>query len=479
MSRRRTSLPESGRIPPAIRAVNAALGLVDGTIAGTLTVDRLLDDARNRTGLEDFGPGDIETPLSVLLDSVHREAKLHPLGYLVIRSRLLGVLENRLRTAYWLHRHPEISESDVNTPIVITGLQRTGTTLLQRLLAADLEVRSLSSWEGLNPAPRAPRDATAGGGGLLGGRGDRTAGGRAPVPDGYSWIASNGDSRVRAAHRAQRALKLLAPEFFIIHPVEYDGPEEEVLLLDSSFISTVPEALMNVPSFSRWLEGQNQSPAYERLVMLLKLLQWQQERPYWVLKSPHHLEWPEYLTSFLPHPRIIMLHRDPVIAASSFYSMVWHSNRLLSAETSAQTLARHWFAKQQRMIRKMMAFRDGRSRPADSGGAVNGAGAGDKAGGGSDAGRSPSASSHEILDVSYYDLVADPIRQVERIYTRFGFAFTEEKRARMEEVLRHHRRDKYGVHRYHPESFGISREELDGAFAEYRDRFDIPREAHE
>ena len=472
MSRRRTSLPESGRIPPAIRAVNAALGLVDGTIAGTLTVDRLLADARSRTGLEDFGASDIETPLSILLDSVHREAKLHPLGYLVIRSRLLGVLENRLRTAYWLHRHPEILESDVNTPIVITGLQRTGTTLLQRLLAADPEIRSLSSWEGLNPAPRAPREA-----------GDRDT---SPGRTDYSWIATNGDSRVRAAHRAQRALRFLAPEFFIIHPVEYDGPEEEVLLLDSSFISTVPEALMYVPSFSRWLERQDQRPAYERLTTLLKLLQWQQERPYWVLKSPHHMEWPEYLTSFLPRPRIIMLHRDPMVATSSFYSMVWHSNRLLSAETSAQALARHWFAKQQRMIRKMMDFRDGRlpadtgaGREAGAGGATNDTDAGNKAGGGSDAGRSPSASTHEILDVSYYDLVADPIRQVDRIYGCFGLAFTREKRARMEEVLRRHRRDKYGVHRYHPESFGISREELDGAFAEYRDRFDIPREDHE
>ncbi len=468
MSRRRTSFPESGRIPPAIRAVNAALGVVDGTIAGTLSVDRLLADARSRTGLDDFGPGDIETPLSILLDSVHREAKLHPLGYLVIRSRLLGVLENRLRTAYWLHRHPEILESDVNTPIVITGLQRTGTTLLQRLLAADPEIRSLSSWEGLNPAPRTPREASGDDGDPVGGATAR------PGQDDYSWIATADDARVRAAHRAQRALKLLAPEFFIIHPVEYNGPEEEVLLLDSSFISTVPEALMHVPSFSRWLEQQDQSPAYERLGMLLKLLQWQQERPYWVLKSPHHMEWPEYLTSFLPHPRIIMLHRDPVVATSSFYSMVWHSNRLLSAETSAQALARHWFAKQQRMIRKMMDFRDGAAgRPAGGGRAGNA----DRRGMAAE--RSPSASTHEILDVSYYDLVADPIRQVQRIYARFGLAFTEEKRTRMEEVLRHHRRDKYGVHRYHPESFGISREELDAAFAEYRDRFDIPREDHE
>jgi len=424
-------------MPAAVRAVNAVLELVDGTVAATLTPDRLLDSARRHTGLSDFGEGDVRTPLERLLDSVHGEARLHPLGYLIIRQRILGVLENRLRSEFWWGQHPEILQQELDPPIVITGLQRTGTTLLQRLLAADPDARSLASWEGLNPAPRLRRSLR---------RGPRRTK-RLGIPEGQRSV--DGDPRIHTALRAQRALRILAPEFFIIHPVEYDGPEEEVLLLDSSLISTVPEALMHVPSFSQWVEQQDQSPAYRRLAMLLKLLQWQERRSHWVLKSPHHLEWPEFLTAHLPGTRMVMLHRDPVVATSSFYSMVWHSNRLLSHDTSAELLARHWFRKTQRMIGKILAFRDG---------ALDSVGAND------------------VIDISYYDLTRDPMHQVERIYEHFGMSLTGEARARMQEVLRRHRRDKYGIHRYHPESFGISRAESEAAFAEYRERFEIPRE---
>ncbi len=427
MIRRTTRFPESRHTPSAVRAANTMLRVERKRLAKSLSVEALLDDARRITGLNDFGPDDFREPLSMLIESIHREADLHPLGYLITRSRLLGVLKNRLRAQYWFNRCPEILQQEVDPPFVITGLQRTGTTLLQRLLASDPEVRSVSSWEGLNPAPPIPRSGTI----------------------GTTVFEPNGkDHRLRAAQRAEKALKFLAPEFFVIHPVEHDGPEEEVLLLDNSFVSTVPEALMYVPSFSSWLEEQDQSPAYRRLVDLLKLLQWQERRQYWVLKSPHHLEWPDYLVSHLPNAKIIMTHRDPVVATNSFFSMVWHSNRLLSESTTAEQLARHWLQKTRRMVNRFIAHR----------------------------GPNGSIGTNPVVDVSYYDLVADPIATVREIYEEFGLELTAEKEARMSKVLKNHKRDKYGIHKYHLESFGISREESGEAFADYRDRYDVPRE---
>ena len=437
MRGRSTSLPESGRSPAGIKAANALLSLRAGRIAESLTAPRLLDDARRRTGLDDFGEGDISTPLEMLIDSIHTEANLHPLGYLITRARILGVLANRLISQYWFSRHPQILEQEVDPPIVITGLQRTGTTLLQRMFAADPAIRSVASWEALNPAPPLPR------------RRDRRS--TTENHDGRRSMATLGDDpRVRFARRSQRALRLLAPEFFIIHPVEHDGAEEEILLLDSSLISTVPEALMYVPSFSRWVEQQDQSPAYRRLVMMMKLLQWQERRSNWILKSPHHLEWPDYLSSHLPHARVVMMHRDPVVATSSFFSMVWHGNRLLSDSTSPEPLARHWFRKTRRMIDRFLAFRDGS--------------------------RSDGHDSLPVVDVSYYELVSDPIGTTRRIYDRFDLPFATDSETRLRGFLRHHRRDQYGVHRYHLESFGISRRESEEAFGAYRERFRIPEE---
>ena len=68
--------------------------------------------------------------------------------------------------------------------------------------------------------------------------------------------------------------------FFSIHPVEYEAPEEDILLLDVSFMSTTPEATMQVPSYASWLEETDQSPAYEYMVKLLKILQWHQPARY-------------------------------------------------------------------------------------------------------------------------------------------------------------------------------------------------------
>ena len=82
----------------------------------------------------------------------------------------------------------------------------------------------------------------------------------------------------------------MAPGFFAIHPVEHQAQEEDILLLDVSFMSTTPEATMQVPAYAAWLEQTDQSLAYAYGAKLLKLLQWQRSAKYWVLKSPHHLD---------------------------------------------------------------------------------------------------------------------------------------------------------------------------------------------
>src|SRR5690606_20867938 len=163
---------------------------------------RLLRDARERTGLSDFGPDDFREGLEVLCDSIENEAKLHPIGRLILHGRIRGALETRLRAEALLKRHPEIHQIPITAPIVIAGLQRTGTTMLHRLLASDPRVRSLASWEALSPVPEkldAPRDR---------------------------------DPRIRSAVIAEKGLRVMSPEFFAIHPVEAHAPEEEVILLD-------------------------------------------------------------------------------------------------------------------------------------------------------------------------------------------------------------------------------------------------------
>ena len=213
-------------------------------IASGLKLDRdaLIAKARSKTGLADFGDDWFIEPLDALLRSIHEEAQLTALGRSIMQKRLVDALCTRLRAEDLFRRHPEILEIDLGQVLVIAGLQRTGTTLLHRLMASHPDIRAPLSWEALNPVP---------------------------LPNDQS-----NASRIRAAKLAERGLKFLAPTFFAIHPVEHDMPEEDVLFLDLSFMSQSAEATMWVPSYSAWLEQQDMTPAYDYLKKMLQLLHW-------------------------------------------------------------------------------------------------------------------------------------------------------------------------------------------------------------
>ncbi len=242
---------------PIALANRAFLALARVGLSGRrFTVEGLIAAARKQTGLLRFDDEAFREPLGRLLEAIEGEAELTPLGRLITHRRIVGVLANRLRAQALYERHPEILDEQIVAPLFIVGLQRTGTTMLHRLIAADPGMRALASWEALNPAPLPRRP----------------------------WHRH--DPRIAAGRLAERGLRYLAPDFFAIHPVEATQPEEEVMLLDYSFLSTVAEATLHVPSFSSWLQEQDQTPAYECLKKLLKLLQWQNRKQRWILRDP-------------------------------------------------------------------------------------------------------------------------------------------------------------------------------------------------
>jgi hypothetical protein len=386
---------------------------------GRLDPDRLIATARRQSGLDDFGDDAFREPLGRLVDSIEREARLTATGRLITRTRLLGVLLNRLRAQALFAAHPAIRRAPVAAPVFIVGLQRTGTTMLQRLLAADPGMRALASWEALNPAPLVRRP----------------------------WHRR--DPRIDRAVLAEKGLRYLAPDFFAIHPVEAEAPEEEVILLDYTFLSTVAEATLHVPSFAAWLETQDQTPAYRYLKAMLQLLQWQAPGERWILKTPHHLEWLETLLAVFPDARIIQTHRDPVTTLASFCSMIAHGRGVFSDQLDPHEIGAHWWRKTRRLIDRAMAARDGVTS---------------QGGGGA------------FLDVSYYDLMADPMTQVQRIYDFIGRPLDQAVRARMEASRRANRQHKHGEHRYRLEDFGLARDRVEAGFAAYRERHAIVHE---
>ena len=407
--------------PTAIAIANRVGRLLAGVGIGgkPITVDGVMSDARRKTGLSDFGDEGFVRALEVLTDSINREAALNPVGHMIIRGRIVGVLANKLVAQDNIKRHPEILDIPVEAPIVVAGLARTGTTMLHRLIAQDPGMRSLASWEAINPAPAKHK------------------------------AGQRKDPRFAQAAAAAKGLKYMSPGFFAIHPAEPDAPEEEVILLEQAFLTTTPEAMMNVPTYSKWLETQDHVPAYRALKRMMQYLQWQ--RPgigkdvRWVLKTPHHQEYFDPLLEVFPNATIVHTHRDPLKTSPSLFSMLTHLQMIFSDDVDPNRVASHWLGKIENMARRTLATRE---RVHDKG----------------------------FVDVSYYDLIKDPIREVERIYEAAGTPLTPEAREAMESARKVNKQHKYGRHKYSLADFGMTKDDVESRIAAYRTRFNVPHE---
>jgi hypothetical protein len=408
MGRQRTVTSLSFKDKPLwFRFVNSAWN--SSYFLGTeikLDKDHLIKLARKRTGLHSFGDEFPEEPLDRLLDSINHEAELHPVGRFITRERLAGLLATRLRAENWFKKYPGILDQELYPVSLICGLQRTGTTKLHRLLAADPENRVLWSWEALNPVP---------------------------LNDDPKEFAR----RMKTARISEKALRLMAPGFFSIHPVEYEKPEEDILLLDTAFLSTTPEATMHVPSYSQWLERTDQSYAYQYMVKLLKLLQYQRPAKRWVLKSPHHMEFLDLANRFFGRVHFIWTHRNILESLPSFISMMAHSQTIFSEKVSLDRVASHWVRKTGYMLSKGIGFR--KANPGV-----------------------------EFTDLCFKDIVSSPMNVLGEIYQNKG-AISPELYRKFLDAEHQNAPNRYGTHQYNMGDYKLNSGELNKTVSIYSD----------
>ena len=144
-------------------------------------------------------------------------------------------------------RAPEIRNEPIGAPIVVVGQMRSGTTLLQRLLATT-RFYCAYGWEVGEPAPR----------------------------PGTGWTEP--DPRIPDGEARVQQMRDFAADLFAIHPMVAHEADEEIVFLADAFLSHVPEASCHVPAYRAWLDSQDFTPAYRYLEFMLQLLQWQKRR---------------------------------------------------------------------------------------------------------------------------------------------------------------------------------------------------------
>ena len=395
-----------------VRAVNAGGRLFERVMTDGLQEEGLLRAACRQAALDDFGDPSFHEPFRRLLTSMKTEARLNPMGRLATRHDLIRLLVNRLRMEEDRKRNPGIAAQETRRPIIITGLPRTGTTLLYALLALDPTNRVPLTWETVYPSP--PPDATTY-------RTDRRIG------------LVNG--QIRWFHR-------LVKGFNRIHPVDAQLPEECLVIFSHSFLSYQFETTHRLPSYLDWLEGQDLRPAYQAHRRFLQHLQWRCPGERWVLKAPAHMfDFGAMFTTY-PDACVVMTHRDPNQVTASNASLTATLRSAFSDEIDPLEVGPECSRRWAEAIGRAMRFRDHGGAPAE-----------------------------QFLDLRYLDLVADPISAVRTVYAHFDLPFPQGLVEAIREFLCRNPKDRFGTHRYSLEQFGMSVDEETRRFAAYRERF--------
>jgi hypothetical protein len=371
------------------------------------TVEDLHASATKVTGLTDFGSGDYLEGLQVLLESYERDAGLTPLGNKVKRAFLRGALMARLLSEWGWKQYPEYAQVAIERPIFVTGLPRTGTTALHRLLTEDPAHQGLEVWLTEVPQPRPPRE---------------------------TWPENPVFQRLQAAYEQHHVEH---PEFMGLHFMSAEQVEECWQLLRQSMTSISFECLAFLPAYSSWLDGRDWTDAYRRHRRNLQLIGLPDAGKRWVLKNPSHLFAVDALFEAYPDALVIQTHRAPRVAMASVCSLTERATEGWSDVYRGEVVGR---AQLDLWARGLDSFSAARAR------------------------HDP----QRFYDVHYDDFVADPIGTVESIYAHFGLPLTSEAETAMATLHTESRSgERRPSHRYQLADFGLTGEEVDARFGDY------------
>ncbi len=371
-----------------------------------LSTDRLINQARRRTGLQNFGDESFRAGLEMLTAELRGQAQLSQIGRLAAHFNLLENLCVRLQLIDFRAQRPEVARQQIQRPLFVIGLPRTGTTILFELIAQDPAMRSPSSWEVAKPIPP-PKHASY-----------------------------QNDKRIRSVDRFMALAEKLSPGFQAIHAIGARLPQECVYIFASQFVSEQFGYMYNIPAYRAWALDQDMTASYRWHANFLQHLQVDCGREHWVLKTPFHLAYLKYLFAQYPDAAIVWTHRRPLEAMASFSSLASTLHGGFSDTVDPRAIGAHEFEHFSKIVQTGIQQRRGLDQS-------------------------------QFLDVSFSAICSNPIAVIRNLYEYFGMHLGSEAETRMRAYLKQRPRNLYGEHRYSAAEFGLDGSQERDLYGEY------------
>ena len=372
----------------------------------------LMQQAQQRSQLEPQLDPEFESALDILLDSINGEAELSQLGQQLAAASPIRILTNKLLLDRELGDFERSPSKRPKKHLFILGLPRTGTTLLQNLLAQDADAYYLKLCDAQFPVP-------------------------ASHPDGL-------ESKIAKSEQMTQKIYELTPSLPKLHYSHPTRPDECTWLFEYQLLDPIFHARMHVPTYYDWLLAYPKHlESYLKYRHLLDYLGQHYDFNHWVLKAPRHLLFLEQLLTAFPDAGIVWLHRDPcqVIPSMCSLSHLLRSNH--SGACEPQATGKIW---SEAIYENLSNALKTRSKVGDE----------------------------PFYDLQYSQLVSNPIEAIASIYSRFGLEFSPKLETKIETWLNDNPQHKHGKHEYSTEQFGLTGEIIRQQFAFYTDYFEIP-----
>jgi hypothetical protein len=368
--------------------------------------DALRQKAIAETGLDDLGPDDYLDALDRLLDSIDKNTKLSPEGFDMTVDQIGAQLVGRLHSEAGWKKYPQSLSHPIKAPLIITGIVRSGTTALHKLMSVDPQFQGIEHWLCRAPQPRPPREKWH------------------EIP-AYRKAVGLADDMMEGA-----------PEMKTDHMMSADEVEESIFILPQLFMNNTFPSQWYVPDYDRWYFDADETPSYQRLAKNLQLIGMNDLDRRWLLKNPTDLFAMNAVLNAFPDAMIVQTHRDPVQAIPSICNVLSALHRMYAPSANPHDNgARENNFWATALERAYAAYEERKTR---------------------------------VFDVEFGDFIGDQLGTVKAIYKHFGLTLTPAVEADMRKWLDEHPRNSTSLQRFQPEDFGLTADKIRDRYSFYR-----------